>query len=108
MFFYILVNNGCYVKYLNILNNRFDNYFILEKCGEIFEIFISLEVIDMLFNNIFLLLKLLFKNLRKLMYVNVSNNRLFDWLVDVSEMFDLRLIDLFDNKFIILGVSVCK
>lgn len=42
------------------------------------------------------------------MYVNVSNNRLFDWLVDVSEMFDLRLIDLFDNKFIILGVSVCK
>lgn len=62
----------------------------------------------MLFNNIFLLLKLLFKNLRKLMYVNVSNNRLFDWLVDVSEMFDLRLIDLFDNKFIILGVSVCK
>lgn len=108
MFSHIPVNNGRHVKYLNISNNRFDNNFISEQRGEIFETLISLEVIDMSFNNIFSLPKLLFKNSRKLMYVNVSNNRLSDWLVDVSEMSDLRSIDLSDNKFTTLGVSARK
>lgn len=74
--------------------------------GEIFKMFISFEVLDIFFNRIVLLLKFFLRNLNELRYIDVSNNGLFEWLVDVSKMLNFKLFDLFENKFVMLSLYV--
>ncbi|XP_052707492.1 toll-like receptor 4 [Crassostrea angulata] len=97
------VNDGRHMKYLNISNNRFDKSFMTDTDGTIFATYTSLEVIDMSFNNIFSLPTMLLKNSHKLRYINASNNRLSNWMVDLTEMPNLISLDLSENKFTTLS-----
>lgn len=94
------------MKYLNFFYNVISQDLEGDLIGEIFKMFISFEVLDIFFNRILLLLKFFLRNLNELRYIDVSNNGLFEWLVDVSKMLNFKLFDLFENKFVMLSLYV--
>lgn len=74
--------------------------------GELFEIFINFEVLDLFFNKILFLLKLFLKKIKYLCCFNISNNRIFSWMVDMSIVLKFKLLDFFDNKLKIFDEGV--
>ena len=64
-----------------------------------------LEVLDISFNKISSLHRLLLKNSSNLMYINASNNRMSTWIVDINHMYNLTFLDLSENKFASLGIN---
>eukprot|EP00105_Crassostrea_gigas_P034777 XP_019918925.1 PREDICTED: toll-like receptor 13 [Crassostrea gigas] len=90
---------------MNISHNDLSQDIERDANGEIFKTYTNLEVLDISFNKILSLPKLLLKNQNKLKYLNASNNRLSEWFVDVKHMSNLTLLDLSDNKFATISPS---
>ena len=91
------------MKHLNFSHNAISQDLEGDSTGEIFKTFTSLEVLDISFNRILSLPKLLLRNSNELRYIDASNNGLSEWLVDVSKMSNLKLLDLSENKFATLS-----
>nr|XP_019921129.2 toll-like receptor 4 [Crassostrea gigas] len=91
------------MKHLNFSHNDISQDLEGDSTGEIFNTFTSLEVLDISFNRIVSLPKLLLRNSNELRYIDASNNGLSEWLVDVSKMSNLKLLDLSENKFATLS-----
>lgn len=100
--------DGKSVRYMNISHNDLSQDIERDTDGEIFKTFTNLEVLDMSFNKILSLPKLLLKNQNKLEYLNASNNRLSEWFVDVKHMSNLTYLDLSDNKFATISPRACN
>lgn len=66
--------------------------------GEIFENTVSLEFLDLSYNNIFYLSASVFKNMQKLRTLNLQNNQLSSWRVKVDHMKNMKYINLKQNK----------
>ena len=100
--------NAEHLTLLNFSHNDLSRDLEEDKGGEIFKTFIRLEVLDISFNKISSLPRLLLKNSRNLMYINASNNRMSTWMVDISHMFNLTFLDLSENKLSTLSIHTCK
>lgn len=102
--------DGKSVRHMNISHNDLSQDIERDANGEIFKTYTNLEMLDMSFNKILSLPKLLLKNQNKLKYLNASNNRLSEWFVDVKHMSNLTLLNLSDNRFatIILSAQLEK
>nr|XP_022291463.1 toll-like receptor 6 [Crassostrea virginica] len=94
-----------HLKLLNFSHNDLSRDLEEDKEGEIFKTFIGLEVLDISFNKISSLPRLLLKNSSNLMYINASNNRMSTWMVDISHMYNLIYLDLSENKFASLSIN---
>ncbi|XP_056016546.1 toll-like receptor 4 [Ostrea edulis] len=92
-----------HVRYLNISHNDLGRDLEKDTEGKLFKNLGKLEVLDLSFNKISSLPRLLLRNSKRIKYINVSNNRLSDWEVGVSDMFNLALIDLSQNKITTLN-----
>ena len=90
--------DGQHLKHYNLSYNDLGQDLEQDTEGEIFKSLTNLEMLDISFNTILSLPKLLLRNSKKLKYINASNNRLSDWSVDVTEMLNLSLLDLSENK----------
>lgn len=95
----VRVRDAKSMKHLNFSYNDISQDLEGDSTGEIFKTFTSLEVLDISFNRIVSLPKLLLRNSNELRYINASNNGLSEWLVDVSKMSSLTFLDLAENKF---------
>ncbi|XP_048770821.2 toll-like receptor 4 [Ostrea edulis] len=73
-----------HVKYLNISHNDLGQDLEKDTTGQLFKHLVNLEVLDLSFNKISSLPRLLLGNSKRIKYINVSNNRLSDWEVSVS------------------------
>lgn len=91
------------MKHFNLSHNDISQDLKGDSTGEIFKTYTSLEVLDISFNRIVSLPKLLLRNSNELRYIDASNNGLSEWLVDVSKMSNLNFIDLSENKFATLS-----
>ncbi|XP_048770332.2 toll-like receptor 4 [Ostrea edulis] len=87
-----------HVKHLNISHNDLSQDLEKDTEGQLFKHLESLEILDLSFNKISSLPNPLLENLKRMKYINVSNNRLSDWNVSVSGMSNLTLLDLSQNK----------
>lgn len=66
--------------------------------GEIFENTVSLEVLDLSYNNIVDLSAHMFKNMERLQLLNLQNNQLSTWRVKVDHMKNIKFLNLKQNR----------
>nr|XP_022292288.1 toll-like receptor 8 [Crassostrea virginica] len=99
------LNDGQYIKNLNLSHNDLGRDFEEDTDGIICRTFISLQVLDISFNEIISLPKLFLKNSNNLKYINASGNRLSSWIVDIETMSNLTLLDLSENKLATLSTD---
>nr|XP_011438585.2 toll-like receptor 4 [Crassostrea gigas] len=105
-----LSNNYCshisksFLKYargvvmLNMSINDIGRSLSKDADGEIFENTVSLEVLDLSYNNIVELSSRVFKNVQKLQTLNLQNNKLSSWRVEVDHMKNIQFINLKQNR----------
>nr|XP_022294553.1 toll-like receptor 13 [Crassostrea virginica] len=98
-------NDGQYVKHLNLSHNDLGRDFEEDINGTICRALISLEVLDISFNEIISLPKLFLKNSNNLKYINASGNRLSSWIVDIETMSNLTFLDLSENKLATISID---
>ncbi|XP_022290924.2 toll-like receptor 4 [Crassostrea virginica] len=99
------IHGGEHLKSLNFSHNDISQDLEEDKEGEIFKTFIRLEVLDISFNKISSLPRLLLRNSSNLMYINASNNRISSWIVNISHMPNLTFLDLSENKLSTLNIN---
>lgn len=71
--------------------------------GEIFKNTVSMEVLDLSYNNIVDLSAPMFKNLERLQTLNLQNNQLSTWRVKVDHMKSIQFINLKQNRLTTFG-----
>ena len=98
-------NDGQNIKRLNLSHNDLGKDFEEDTDGKIFRTFISLQVLDISFNEIISLPKLFLKNSNNLKYINASGNRLSSWIVNIETISNLTLLDLSENKLATLSTD---
>lgn len=96
-----LIDN--YVKTLLIQNNLLGLVLNKDKNGNIFRSFTNLERLDLSTNHIYVLPSLLLKHQYKLQILNLSNNALGEFSLDLSEMKYLQYLDLTHNQIRSIG-----
>lgn len=90
--------DGQHIRYLNLSHSDISKDLEEDTNGELLETFTNLEVLDLSFNKISSLPKLLLKKTKHLRCLNTSNNRISSWMVDMRTVSKLKLLDLSDNK----------
>lgn len=81
--------DGQHIRYWNLSRNDISKDVEEDRNG---------EVLDISFNKISSLPKLFLKKTKQLRCLNTSNNRISSWVVDMSTVSNLKLLDLSDNK----------
>lgn len=90
-----------YARGLTILNmskNDIGKSLSKDVEGEIFQNTVSLEVLDLSFNNIIDLPASMFRNMQKLQALHLQNNQLSTWRVRVDHMKSIEFINLKQNR----------
>ncbi|XP_056016544.1 toll-like receptor 4 [Ostrea edulis] len=87
-----------HLKHLNMSHNYLGQDLGKDTEGQLFKNLESLEMLDLSFNKIASLPKLLLGNSKRVRFINISNNRLSDWKISMSGMSKLVLLDLSQNK----------
>lgn len=86
------------LRILKASKNNIGKSLATDAEGEIFENTVSLEFLDLSYNNIFYLSASMFKNMQKLRTLNLQNNQLSSWRVKVDHMKNMKYINLKQNK----------
>lgn len=86
------------LKVLNLSNNDIGQSLSKDEEGKIFENVISVENIDLSRDNIVSLPSLMFKNMRRLQIINLTNNLLSAWNVKIDHMRNITFISLAQNR----------
>lgn len=81
--------DGQHIRYWNLSRNDISKDVEEDRNG---------EVLDISFNKISSLPKLFLKKTKQLRCLNTSNDRISSWVVDMSTVSNLKLLDLSDNK----------
>ncbi|XP_056016781.1 toll-like receptor 4 [Ostrea edulis] len=86
------------LKVLNISENNIGESLSKDKEGKAFENLTSIENLDLSHDNIASLSTLMFENMRKLQKLNLRNNLLSEWRVNIDHLKNMKYINLAKNR----------
>ncbi|XP_056013705.1 toll-like receptor 4 [Ostrea edulis] len=90
---------GTGLKSLNLSENNIGQSLSSDKEGKTFENLISLENLDLSHDSIMSLSVQMFKNMRKLKTLNLKNNLLSIWRVNIEHLREIKYMNLAQNRF---------
>ncbi|XP_062586393.1 toll-like receptor 4 [Saccostrea cucullata] len=92
------------VEILNLSNNDIGKHFVDDIEGKILENLLSVRELDLSYDNINVLPRLMFKNLQNLQVLNLNGNLLSEWRVKMDHMRNLKDINLAKNRLTTIDV----
>lgn len=93
-----ILRDGQKMRKLNLSFNEIGKALEKDIEGQTFQSLISLENLDLSFCKISSLPSNIFRNAPKLMYLNISNNQISKWTVNMYHFNKLILLDLAENR----------